>query len=125
MSRTVLKAAASALLLSRLGWAAAADAGDLSILSFNVAGLPEFLQDNGESGDKETNSGLIGTYFGEYAFDLIHVQEDFNYHAYICKRPPRSRRDIPRAAPPSCETKRRPTPASPSHRSSEVSQLRE
>lgn len=86
MGHSLLKAAA-ALLLSRAGTAvaAAADSGDFSILSFNVAGLPEVLQSNDESGDKTVNSGLIGTFFGEYAFDVIHVQEDFNYHAYICK----------------------------------------
>ncbi|KUI53404.1 hypothetical protein VP1G_00656 [Cytospora mali] len=58
-------------------------AGDLSVLSMNVAGLPEALQSNDVPGDKTTNSELIGTYFAEYDFDVIHVQEDFNYHAYI------------------------------------------
>lgn len=95
MGRTVLKAAASALLLSRAGAAAAADSGDLSILSFNVAGLPAILQSNGESGDKTTSSGLIGSYFAEYAFDVIHVQEDFNYHAYICKHQTAKSKPIP------------------------------
>lgn len=88
MARTVLRAAASALwLLARAAPAAAAteDTGSFSVLSFNVAGLPEVLQSNDESGDKETNSGLIGSYFAAYDFDVIHVQEDFNYHAYICK----------------------------------------
>lgn len=101
MSRSVLKAAASALLLSRIGTvaAAAATSGDLSILSFNVAGLPQVLQSNDEEGDKTTNSGLIGTFFGEYAFDVIHVQEDFNYHAYICKRI-----ILPPESPPSPDT---------------------
>lgn len=83
-SINVLKTAASALLMAK---AITADTttGPLSILSFNVAGLPSILQDNGESGDKTTNSELIGTYFSEYDYDVIHVQEDFNYHASICK----------------------------------------
>lgn len=84
-STTLLKAAASALLLTKAARAATATSGEFSILSFNVAGLPQILQDNDESGDKATNSELIGTYFSEYDFDVIHVQEDFNYHAYICK----------------------------------------
>ncbi|KAJ9149226.1 Horcolin [Pleurostoma richardsiae] len=49
----------------------------------NVAGLPEILQDNDVPGDKATNAGTIGSYFAEYDYDVIHVQEDFNYHAYI------------------------------------------
>lgn len=86
MASTLLKAASSALLLSQVQvHATAVTSGDLSILSFNVAGLPALLQDNGESGDKTTNTELIGTYFSEYDFDLIHVQEDFNYHAALCK----------------------------------------
>lgn len=88
MASTFLKAASSALLLSRVGvHAAAVTSGDLSVLTFNVAGLPDILQSNGESGDKTVNTELIGTYFSEYDFDLIHVQEDFNYHAALCKCP--------------------------------------
>lgn len=85
MASTILKAASSALLFSRAVHAASATSGSLSVLSFNVAGLPAILQDNDESGDKTTNTELIGTYFSEYDFDLIHVQEDFNYHAALCK----------------------------------------
>lgn len=85
MAPNLLKAASSALLLSGAVHAASATSGSLSVLSFNVAGLPAILQDNDESGDKTTNTELIGTYFSEYDFDLIHVQEDFNYHAALCK----------------------------------------
>lgn len=87
MSPKSLKTAATTALLLSSNLAAAANptAGDFSILSFNVAGLPSILQDNGETGSKETNSGLIGAQFGAYGFDAIHVQEDFNYHAYICR----------------------------------------
>lgn len=89
MVRALAKAAASGLLLlSRAARVAAATptTGSLSILSFNVAGLPQVLQSNEEDGDKATNTELIGSYFGAYAFDVIHVQEDFNYHAYLCKK---------------------------------------
>lgn len=85
MAPSLTKSAATALLLSAAVAADTATTGDLSILSLNVAGLPSILQSNGESGDKTTNSELIGTYFAEYDFDVIHVQEDFNYHAYICQ----------------------------------------
>ncbi|KAK6071729.1 endonuclease/Exonuclease/phosphatase [Seiridium cupressi] len=61
----------------------AATSGDFNALSMNVAGLPEILQDNDVPGDKTVNSGTIGSKFAEYGYDIIHVQEDFNYHAYI------------------------------------------
>ncbi|KAH8810027.1 endonuclease exonuclease phosphatase family protein [Hyaloscypha sp. PMI_1271] len=62
---------------------AAATSGDFNILSFNVAGLPAILNDNAVPGDKATNAGTIGSLFAKYDYDVIHVQEDFNYHAYI------------------------------------------
>ncbi|CAE6400504.1 unnamed protein product [Rhizoctonia solani] len=49
----------------------------------NVAGLPEILNGNGESGDKTTNTMLIGQDFAKYNYGVIHVQEDFNYHATL------------------------------------------
>ncbi|KAI0411072.1 endonuclease/Exonuclease/phosphatase [Xylaria grammica] len=61
----------------------AATSGSFNVLSMNVAGLPAFLNGNSVPGDKETNSELIGSKFGQYGYDLIHAQEDFNYHAYI------------------------------------------
>ncbi|GJD02285.1 endonuclease/exonuclease/phosphatase family protein [Colletotrichum higginsianum] len=57
--------------------------GDLTVLAMNVAGLPEILQNNDVPGDKTTNSRTIGSYFAKFNYDIIHVQEDFNYHAYI------------------------------------------
>lgn len=84
MANMILKAAVAALLLQvATAGTTQTTSGDLSILSMNVAGLPEALQNNDEPGDKTTNSELIGTYFAEYDFDVIHVQEDFNYHSYI------------------------------------------
>ncbi|GAP87885.2 putative endonuclease exonuclease phosphatase family protein [Rosellinia necatrix] len=63
----------------------AATSGVFNVLSMNVAGLPAFLNDNGVPGDKTTNSEMIGSKFAEHGYDLIHAQEDFNYHAYIYK----------------------------------------
>ncbi|QRW14709.1 endonuclease/exonuclease/phosphatase family protein [Ceratobasidium sp. AG-Ba] len=62
---------------------ASAASGTLNVLSMNVAGLPEILNGNGESGDKTTNTMIIGQYFVKYSYDVIHVQEDFNYHATL------------------------------------------
>ncbi|KAJ3335984.1 hypothetical protein HDU93_003911 [Gonapodya sp. JEL0774] len=61
----------------------AATAGTFTTLAFNVAGLPALLQSNGVPGDKATVAGEIGTYFAKYGYDVINLQEDFNYHAYI------------------------------------------
>jgi hypothetical protein len=72
-------AAAAATLASSVS--ATATRGEFNILSFNVAGLPAILNDNDVPGDKATNAGTIGTLFAEYDYDLIHVQEDFAYHA--------------------------------------------
>ncbi|KAI0181768.1 endonuclease exonuclease phosphatase family protein [Hypoxylon sp. FL1284] len=79
---TSLAVSVSALTLS-VGSALAATSGEFNILSMNVAGLPEFLNGNEVPGDKTTNSKMIGSKFAEYGYDIINVQEDFNYHAYI------------------------------------------
>lgn len=54
---------------------AIATSGKFTALSFNVAGLPQILQGNEVNGSKTDNSGLIGTYFAKYGYDLIHLQE--------------------------------------------------
>lgn len=61
----------------------AATNGKFTALSYNVAGLPSILQGNDVPGDKTENSRQIGSYFAQYGYDLIHMQEDFNYHAAI------------------------------------------
>ena len=71
------------ILASHAITALAATSGTFGALSFNVAGLPQFLQDNDESGDKTNNTASIGTDFAAYSFDIIHVQEDVNYHAAL------------------------------------------
>ncbi|KAE8373409.1 Endonuclease/exonuclease/phosphatase [Aspergillus bertholletiae] len=63
----------------------AATSGQFDVLSFNVAGLPAILNGNEVPGDKTQNSEAIGAKFAEYGYDVIHVQEDFNYHAHIYK----------------------------------------
>lgn len=61
----------------------AATNGKFTALSFNVAGLPQILQGNDVPGDKTDNSKQIGSCFAKYGYDIINVQEDFNYHASI------------------------------------------
>ncbi|KAM7206392.1 Horcolin [Naviculisporaceae sp. PSN 640] len=57
--------------------------GKFNVLSMNVAGLPAILNPNDVPGDKSTNAKIIGAKFTEYNYDVIHMQEDFNYHAEI------------------------------------------
>lgn len=77
--KTILLAAALALDLA----VSAPTNGKFTALAYNVAGLPQILQGNDIPGDKTDNSRQIGNYFAQYGYDLIHVQEDFNYHAAI------------------------------------------
>ncbi|KIY73689.1 hypothetical protein CYLTODRAFT_428268 [Cylindrobasidium torrendii FP15055 ss-10] len=62
-----------------LAGAVAADktSGTFSVLSMNVAGLPELLS----SGDPQANTALISPRLAPY--NIINVQEDFNYHATL------------------------------------------
>jgi endonuclease/exonuclease/phosphatase (EEP) superfamily protein YafD len=57
--------------------AAAAATGTFNVLTYNVAGLPEGLS----SGHPATNTPLIAPRLG--AYDIVNVQEDFNYHAAL------------------------------------------
>jgi len=59
--------------------AAAAESGTFSVLSYNVAGLPEIL--SSAVTDRDSATTAIGQRLGPY--DIIHVQEDFNYHAKL------------------------------------------
>ena len=63
--------------------ALAVSAGTFNVLAFNVAGLPEFLADNGIPGGKEAAAKQIGQKFAAGAYDVIHVQEDFAYNDEI------------------------------------------
>lgn len=60
-----------------------AQSGTFSFLSYNVAGLPDIINDNGVPGDKDVNARTIGTHLAATGYDIVHLQEDFNYHAYI------------------------------------------
>jgi hypothetical protein len=54
---------------------AATTNGKFTALSFNVAGLPSILQSNDVNGTKSENAKLLGTYFSEYGYDIINMQE--------------------------------------------------
>lgn len=63
-----------AVSLSRIAHVQAS--GTFNILSMNVAGLPEILNGNGESGDKTTNTMVIGqvrVFVGPQAFPEIAI----------------------------------------------------
>ncbi|WP_406102320.1 jacalin-like lectin [Streptomyces canus] len=59
--------------------ATAADSGSFSVLSYNVAGLPEAV--SSASTPRESSTTAIGQRIAPY--DIVHVEEDFNYHAYL------------------------------------------
>ncbi|EJD36669.1 endonuclease/Exonuclease/phosphatase [Auricularia subglabra TFB-10046 SS5] len=71
------------LLVAGVPAALAATSGTFTALSFNVAGLPAILQNNDVPGDKTNNTASIGSKFAAGRYDIIHVQEDFNYHATL------------------------------------------
>ncbi|MGW6903576.1 jacalin-like lectin [Streptomyces sp. NPDC054940] len=82
MRRLIGTLAAAALALTGLTTAAApsataATSGTFNVLTYNVAGLPEGLS----SGNPETNTPLISPRLA--AYDIVNVQEDFNYHAAL------------------------------------------
>ena len=52
--------------------------GTFSVLSYNIGGLPEMFS---SSGDPKNYIPQIGSKL--YVYDLINVQEDFNYHASL------------------------------------------
>lgn len=60
-----------------------ASSGTFDFLTLNVAGLPEVFNGNEVPGDKKDNAGYIGTHLAQQGYDVVHMQEDFNYHAYI------------------------------------------
>ncbi|MFJ4521193.1 jacalin-like lectin [Streptomyces sp. NPDC088810] len=81
MGRLLGALAAGLLTVSGLtataGTAHAAGSGSFSVLTYNVAGLPEGLS----SSHPATNTPLISPRLAGY--DIINVQEDFNYHAAL------------------------------------------
>lgn len=81
MRRLLTALAAGALALAGLtastGTAQAATSGTFNVLTYNVAGLPEGLS----SSHPATNTPLISPRLVGY--DIVNVQEDFNYHAAL------------------------------------------
>ncbi|WP_217236781.1 jacalin-like lectin [Streptomyces sp. AC555_RSS877] len=82
MRRLIGTLAAAALAVTGLAAtgttpAAAATTGSFNVLTYNVAGLPEGLS----SGKPATNTPLISPRLASY--DIVNVQEDFNYHAAL------------------------------------------
>lgn len=82
MRRVLGTLAAAALALTGIATtgaapATAATSGSFDVLTYNIAGLPLGLGDS----DPETNTPLIGQRLGPY--DIVNVQEDFNYHASL------------------------------------------
>ena len=59
--------------------ALAAPSGSFTALTYNVAGLPQSL--SSAPTPRDTATTAIGQRLGPY--DIVHVQEDFNYHAYL------------------------------------------
>ncbi|MEV6647359.1 jacalin-like lectin [Amycolatopsis sp. NPDC051371] len=81
--RSVFTALTTAVLaasaLSLTAPAAHAAGGTFSVLSYNVAGLPEGI--SSAPTPRAPSTTAIGQRLGPY--DLVHVQEDFNYHANL------------------------------------------
>jgi endonuclease/exonuclease/phosphatase family metal-dependent hydrolase len=53
--------------------------GNFSVLTYNIAGLPQIL--SSAPTPRDSSTALIGRLIN--AYDVVHVQEDFNYHAYL------------------------------------------
>src|SRR4051812_39768133 len=58
---------------------ATAAGGAFTVLSYNVAGLPQAV--SSAPTPRDTATTVIGQRLGPY--DLVHVEEDFNYHANL------------------------------------------
>ena len=54
----------------------AAQSGSFTVVTYNVAGLPQIMS---SASNRDVYTPIIGDLLNE--FDIIHVQEDFNYHA--------------------------------------------
>lgn len=62
-----------------VGSAAHAGSGNFSTFTYNVAGLPEIL--SSASSNRQSATEQISCYIRQ--FDVVNVQEDFNYHATL------------------------------------------
>ncbi|MEV5319450.1 jacalin-like lectin [Streptomyces sp. NPDC052687] len=77
LAATALAPSGSAPATAAPGSPAASPTGSFTVLTYNIAGLPLGLGDS----DPATNTPLIGQRLG--AYDIVNVQEDFNYHAAL------------------------------------------
>ncbi|GLX99908.1 jacalin-like lectin [Actinoplanes sp. NBRC 101535] len=59
--------------------ASAAPSGTFRLLTYNVAGLPDII--SSAETDRQSAHTAIGQRISSY--DVVQVQEDFNYHAYL------------------------------------------
>lgn len=50
-------------------------------LTYNVAGLPDIINDNEVPGDKAEVAGMIGSKLAEGAYDVVHLQEACQFPA--------------------------------------------
>jgi hypothetical protein len=75
LARAVLTGSFLSLVPFLAHLASAQTSGTFNFLTYNVAGLPAFLNGNDESGDKATNAGLIGGKLSSGNFDVVHMQE--------------------------------------------------
>ncbi len=69
----------AAMLLAAMGPVSAGQSGTFSTLTYNVAGLLELFS-SAES-DRQAATEQISCYIN--TFDIVNVQEDFNYHAAL------------------------------------------
>jgi endonuclease/exonuclease/phosphatase family metal-dependent hydrolase len=65
--------------LTTTAHAASGQSGTLSVLSYNIAGLPEGI--SSAPTPRAPSTTTIGQRLAPY--DLVHVEEDFNYHANL------------------------------------------
>ncbi len=71
--------AAAAVVVLPAAPASAVDSGTFNVLTYNVAGLPESI--SSAPTPRESATKTIGQRLG--AYDIVHVEEDFNYHAAL------------------------------------------
>lgn len=74
MRRVSFAGLVAILKLAAVVSAAPTSTGSLTAVTMNVAGLPAFINNNGD-GSKKENSIAIGKKFAQYNFELINVQE--------------------------------------------------
>ncbi|MFI9563877.1 hypothetical protein ACIHCN_10810, partial [Streptomyces rishiriensis] len=76
---TSTSVAAAAAAGSASGSGSGSGSGSFNVLSYNVAGLPAII--SSASTPRDTSTTAIGQRIAPY--DIVHVEEDFNYHSYL------------------------------------------